>query len=82
MKELTYQVPRQAYTALLADMIRRNERRPIRIMTLLLLTVGQMAAVLVLCLFRLEGGERGFFWDRPMLEIRKDAPVNTTAHLG
>ena len=61
MKELTYQVPRQAYTALLADMIRRNERRPIRIMTLLLLTVGQMAAVLVLCLFRLEGGERFFF---------------------
>ena len=61
MKELTYQVPRQAYTALLADMIRWNERRPIRIMTLLLLTVGQMAAVLVLCLFRLEGGERGFF---------------------
>jgi len=61
MKELTYKVPRQAYAALLADMIRRNDRRPVRIVTGLLLTVGQMAAVLLLCLFRLEEGQRLFF---------------------
>ena len=28
------------------------------------------------------GADRAMIWDRPMLEIRKDAPVNTTAHLG
>lgn len=61
MKELTYRVPRQAYIDLLAGMIRRNERRPLRVAVTLLLTVGQMAAVCALCLFRLEGGQRVFF---------------------
>lgn len=61
MKELTYQVPRQAYADLLADMIRKNDRRPIRIAIALLLTAGQMAAVAFLCVFRLEAGERTFF---------------------
>lgn len=61
MKELTYKVPRQAYVGLLAQMIRKNERRPLRVATTLLMTVGQMAAVGALCLFRLEGGQRVFF---------------------
>ena len=59
--DLTYQVPRDAYVALLADMIRQNERRPLRIFTGLLLTVGQMAVVIWLCLTRLEPGQRTFF---------------------
>ena len=37
MKELTYQVPRQAYANLLADMIRKNDRRPFRVAAALLL---------------------------------------------
>lgn len=61
MKELTYQVPRQAYANLLADMIRKNDRRPFRVAAALLLTVGQMAAVALLCVFRLEPGQRAFF---------------------
>lgn len=59
--DLSYQVPRQAYVSLLADMIRRNERRPLRIFTLALLTVGQMAVVGWLCYARLEPGQRPFF---------------------
>ncbi len=59
--DLTYKVPRQAYIDLLADMIRRNERRPIRVFTLLLLTVVQMAAVILLCIFRLNPDQRIFF---------------------
>ena len=58
---LAYQVPRAAYIALLADRVRRNDRRPIRIVTALLMTVGQMAAVILLCIFRLEPGQRVFF---------------------
>lgn len=58
--DYTYQVPREAYIELLADMIRRNERRPIRVFTFLLLTVVQLAVVLLLCLFRLEAGQRIF----------------------
>lgn len=61
MKNLTYKVPRQAYLELLADMTRKNDRRPVRLITGLLLTVGQMAAVAWLCLFRLEPGQRSFF---------------------
>lgn len=61
MKELSYQVPREAYVGLLAGMIRKNDRRPLRVVTALLLTVGQMAAVGALCLFRLEGSQRIFF---------------------
>ena len=53
---LAYQVPRAAYIALLADMVRRNDRRPIRIVTALLMTVGQMAAVILLCI---SGWSRG-----------------------
>ena len=59
--DLTYQVPRDAYIELLADMVRRNDRRPIRVATALLLTVGQMAAVILLCIFRLEADQRPFF---------------------
>ena len=59
--ELTYQVPREAYIELLADMIRRNDRRPLRVVTFLLLTVVQMAVVILLCLLRLEPGQRVFF---------------------
>lgn len=61
MKELTYQVPRRAYAALLEDMIRKNDRRPLRVAAALLLTVGQMAAVAWLCVFRLEPRQRAFF---------------------
>lgn len=61
MKELSYQVPREAYVGLLAEMIRKNDRRPLRVISALLLTVGQMAAVGALCLFRLEGSQRIFF---------------------
>lgn len=61
MKELRYNVPRQAYVGLLADLTRKNDRRPLRVFTALLLTVGQMAAVAWLCVFRLEGGQRLFF---------------------
>ena len=59
--DLTYQVPRDAYIELLADMVRCNDRRPIRVATALLLTVGQMAAVILLCIFRLEASQRPFF---------------------
>lgn len=59
--KLTYQVPREVYIELLAEMIRRNERRPIRVATALLMTVGQMAVVILLCIFRLEAGQRLFF---------------------
>ncbi|WP_312942745.1 hypothetical protein [Oscillibacter sp.] len=59
--DLTYKVPKQAYIDLLADMIRRNERRPIRVFTLFLLTVVQMAAVILLCIFRLNPDQRVFF---------------------
>lgn len=61
MKELTYQVPRRAYAGLLEEMIRGNDRRPLRVAAALLLTVGQMAAVALLCVFRLEPGQRAFF---------------------
>ncbi|WP_300413352.1 hypothetical protein [uncultured Oscillibacter sp.] len=61
MKELTYQVPRRAYAGLLEEMIRRNDRRPLRVAAALLLTVGQMAVVAWLCVFRLEPGQRAFF---------------------
>lgn len=59
--DLTYKVPRDAYIELLADMIRRNQRRPIRVFTFLLLTMVQLTAVTFLCIFRLEPGQRVFF---------------------
>lgn len=59
--KLTYTVPRDNYIALLADMIRRNDRRPIRILTALLMTVGQMGVVILLCIFKLDAGQRIFF---------------------
>lgn len=58
---LNYQVPREAYISLLADMIRRNDRRPIRVLTALLLTVGQLGVVIALCIFKLDAGQRPFF---------------------
>lgn len=58
---LTYQVSRDDYTALLADMIRRNDRRPYRIFTTLLLTVGQMVLIGWLCIFRLQSGQQRTF---------------------
>lgn len=59
--KLTYTVPRDNYIELLADMIRRNDRRPIRILTTLLMTVGQMGVVIVLCIFKLDASQRIFF---------------------
>lgn len=59
--DLTYKVPRDAYIELLVNMIRRNQRRPIRMLTFFLLTAGQLAAVTFLCIFRLEHGQRIFF---------------------
>ena len=38
--ELTYQVPRDTYVNLLESMIRKNDRRPLKMLTALLLTVG------------------------------------------
>lgn len=58
---LTYQVPRELYIELLAEMIRRNDRRPLRMLIAALMTVGQMAVVILLCVFRLESGQRVFF---------------------
>lgn len=58
--ELTYQVPRDAYVNLLESMIRKNDRRPLKMLTALLLTVGQMTAVILLCFFKLEGSQRIF----------------------
>ena len=58
--ELTYQVPRDAYVNLLESMIRKNDRRPLKMLTALLLTVGQMTAVILLCIFKLEGSQRIF----------------------
>lgn len=58
--DLTYSVPREAYIDLLAEMIRQSERRPLRVFTTMLLTVGQMAVVILLCIFRLEAGQRSF----------------------
>ena len=58
--DLTYQVSKETYIDLLADMVRRNDRRPLKVVTALLLTVVQMAVVLMLCVFRLEGQQRTF----------------------
>ena len=58
--DMTYRVSKNAYIELLADMVRRNDSRPIKLLTTFLLTLGQMAAVAVLYATRLEGRERGF----------------------
>lgn len=52
--DIHYKVPKQIYIELLAEMIRTNERRPIRVLTTLLLTVGQMAIIMGLCVFKVE----------------------------
>lgn len=58
--DMTYRVSKNAYIELLADMVRRNDSRPVKLFTTFLLTLGQMAAVAVLCATRLEGRERVF----------------------
>lgn len=58
--DMTYRVSQNAYIELLADMVRRNDSRPVKLFTTFLLTLGQMAAVAVLCATRLEGRERVF----------------------
>ena len=39
--DMTYRVSKNAYIELLADMVRRNDSRPIKLLTTLLLTLGQ-----------------------------------------
>ena len=75
--ELTYQVPRDAYVDLLESMIRKNDRRPLKMLTALLLTVGQMAAVILLCIFKLEGSQRIFVlvWSVLVAGITRPAAV-------
>lgn len=58
--DMTYRVSKNAYIELLADMVRRNDSRPVKLFTMFLLTLGQMTAVAVLCATRLEGRERVF----------------------
>ena len=58
--DMTYRVSKNAYIELLADMVRRNDSRPLKLLTAFLLTIGQMAAVAVLCVTRLEGSTRLF----------------------
>ena len=58
--DMTYRVSKNAYIELLADMVRCNDSRPVKLFTTFLLTLGQMAAVAVLCATRLEGRERVF----------------------
>ena len=58
--DMTYRVSKNAYIELLADMVRRNDSRPIKLLTTFLLTLGQMAAGAVLYATRLEGRERVF----------------------
>ena len=58
--DMIYRVSKNAYIELLADMVRRNDSRPIKLLTTFLLTLGQMAAVAVLYATRLEGRERVF----------------------
>ena len=58
--DMTYRVSKNAYIELLADMVRRNDSRPIKLLTTFLLTLGQMTAVAVLYATRLEGRERVF----------------------
>ena len=58
--DMTYRVSKNAYIELLADMVRRNDSRPIKLLTTFMLTLGQMAAVAVLYATRLEGRERVF----------------------
>ena len=58
--ELRYRVPKELYIGLLADMIRKNERRPLKVFVALLMTAGQMAVVIWLCMSRLEGDQRVF----------------------
>ena len=53
--DMTYRVSKNAYIELLADMVRRNDRRPIKLLTTSLLTLGQMAAVAVLYATWLDG---------------------------
>ncbi len=58
--DMTYRVSKNAYIELLADMVRRNDSRPLKLFTMFLLTFGQMAAVAVFCVTRLQGRERVF----------------------
>lgn len=58
---LNYYVPRESYIYLLAEMIRKNDRRPIRLFTAFLATVGQFGIVLALCVFKLERSQWPFF---------------------
>ena len=44
--DMTYRVSKNAYIELLADMVRRNDSRPIKLLTTFLLTVN--------CLYRLQ----------------------------
>ena len=52
--KLEYTVTEQDYIALLTELIRNRDRSPMGCLTLLLLTVGQVAAAVWLCVFRLE----------------------------
>lgn len=58
---LTYAVTKDNYIHLLAELIRRNERRPIKRIVFLLTTVGQMALVAILCSFQLDREQWPFF---------------------
>lgn len=59
--ELCYRVPKELYIDLLADMIRANERRPLKVFVALLMTVGQLMVVIWLCISRLESDQKIFF---------------------
>ncbi len=58
---LNYYVPRESYIYLLSEMIRKNDRRPIRIFTAFLATIGQFGIVLALCIFKLDRSQWPFF---------------------
>ena len=57
----SYYVTENDYITLLAGLIRRRDRKPLRLIMLLLTTVGQMGLVAWLCLTRLERSQWMFY---------------------
>jgi len=59
--KLTYTVTENDYIRLLTQLIRKKDRRPFAMVTLFLLTAGQMILIAWLCVYRLERERWAFF---------------------
>ena len=59
--KLEYLVTENDYISLLADMLRKNDRRPIKQFLFFMLTVGQMAIIAYMCAFKLDSSRWPFY---------------------